>query len=116
MRFDLADTLAAGQANTKSAKLDGPVKVATFRPNGFGLFDMVGNVREWVADFYADDYFAVSSRENPQGPEKTRRRVIKGGGWYSGDSCNAVHVRNALPRHWSDFNVGFRCAGDAESQ
>ena len=75
---------------------------------------MAGNVREWVADYYAEDYFANSPVDNPPGPEKTRWRVIKGGGWYSGDSCNRVHVRTALPRHWGDFNVGFRCARDIE--
>ena len=66
--------------------------VGSFKPNGYGLYDMVGNVREWVADYYAEDYFANSPVENPQGPEKTRWRMIKGGGWYSGKGCNMVHV------------------------
>jgi len=114
LSFDSGDVLDDQGANTKSAELGGPVAVGSFEPNGYGLYDMVGNVREWVADYYAEDYFTVSPVENPQGPEKTRWRVIKGGGWYSGKSCNMVHVRNALPGSWSDFNVGFRCARDAE--
>ena len=114
LSYGSGDTLEDQGANTKSAKLGGPVAVASFESNGYGLYDMVGNVREWVADYYAEDYFAQSPVENPQGPEKTRWRVIKGGGWYSGKSCNMVHVRNALPGSWSDFNVGFRCARDAE--
>jgi len=52
--------------------------------------------------------------DNPTGPDTGRWRVLKGGGWYSGSSCNAAHVRNALPRHWSDFNLGFRCARDRD--
>ena len=112
--YDTADTLGNSDANTKSAELDGPVAVGSFQPNGYGLYDMVGNVREWVADYYAEDYFAQSPLENPQGPEKTRWRVIKGGGWFSGKGCNMVHVRNALPGSWQDFNVGFRCASDAD--
>ena len=80
--------------------------VAGFQSNGYGLYDMVGNVREWVADYYSENYFAQSPLENPQGPEKTRWRVSK--------SCNMVHVRNALPGSWQDFNVGFRCARDAD--
>jgi sulfatase modifying factor 1 len=112
--FDAGDVLNDEDANTKAAKLDGPVAVGSFKPNGYGLYDMVGNVREWVADYYAEDYFANSPVDNPPGPEKTRWRVIKGGGWYSGKSCNMVHVRNALPGSWSDFNVGFRCARDPE--
>jgi len=114
LKFDLADTLAEGAANTKAAKLDGPVAAASFRPNAYGLYDMVGNVREWTADYFADDYFAVSPVDNPQGPEKTRWRVIKGGGWFSGNACNTVNRRNALPAGWGDFNVGFRCAKDIE--
>lgn len=114
LSYGSADVLDDDAANTKSAKLDGPVAVGSFEPNGYGLYDMVGNVREWVADYYAEDYFANSPVDNPQGPEKTRWRVIKGGGWYSGKSCNMVHVRNALPGGWSDFNVGFRCARDAD--
>jgi len=112
--FDTGDILNNEDANTKASKLGGPVAVGSFKPNGYGLYDMVGNVREWVADYYAEDYFAHSPVENPQGPEKTRWRVIKGGGWYSGKGCNMVHVRNALPGSWSDFNVGFRCARDAD--
>jgi formylglycine-generating enzyme required for sulfatase activity len=114
LSYGTADVLEDDEANTKSAKLDGPVAVGSFEPNGYGVYDMVGNVREWVADYYSEDYFANSPVDNPQGPEKTRWRVIKGGGWYSGKSCNMVHVRNALPGSWSDFNVGFRCARDAD--
>jgi formylglycine-generating enzyme required for sulfatase activity len=112
--FDTGDVLNDEDANTKASKMGGPVAVGSFKPNGYGLYDMVGNVREWVSDFYAEDYFVHSPVENPQGPEKTRWRVIKGGGWYSGKGCNMVHVRNALPGSWSDFNVGFRCARDAD--
>jgi iron(II)-dependent oxidoreductase len=114
LSFDTSDVLEDADANTTSAKLGGPVAVGSFKPNGYDLYDMVGNVREWVADYYAEDYFAQSPVKNPQGPQKTRWRVIKGGGWHSGKSCNMVHVRNALPGGWSDFNVGFRCARDAD--
>lgn len=118
LKYDLADTLASDQANTKSLGLGMTSAVASFRPNAYGLHDMVGNVREWVWDNYSETYFADSSQdqpvENPEGPDKSRWRVIKGGGWFSGKGCNAVHVRNALPPSWSDFNVGFRCARDLE--
>ncbi len=117
LKYDRADTLANDEANTKSAKLGATSEVASFPPNGYGLYDMVGNVREWVWDNYSDTYFAESlaagTVENPEGPQKSSWRVIKGGGWFSGKGCNQVHVRNALPQSWSDFNVGFRCARDA---
>ncbi len=113
-KYDTGDDLPDSNANTKAAKLGGPVAVASFRPNAYGLHDMVGNVREWVSDYYSDDYFAESPTDNPTGPEKGRQRVIKGGGWFSGSGCNRVHVRNALAGSWGDFNVGFRCVRDAE--
>jgi len=112
--FDCGDDLAKGDANTSSSGIGSPTRVSAFRPNGYGLYDMVGNVREWVSDCYSDTYFAESPVDDPTGPEKSRWRVIKGGGWFSGNSCNRVHVRNALPAGWVDFNVGFRCARDAE--
>lgn len=108
-KYDTGDAISDSTANTKSSKLGGPVAVASFRPNAYGLHDMVGNVREWVSDNYSDDYFAVSPRENPAGPDTGKLKVIKGGGWFSGTGCNQVHVRNALAGSWSDFNVGFRC-------
>ncbi len=114
LRFDVADTLGDGQANTKAAGLDGTTPVRSFAPNGYGLYDMVGNVREWVWDLYSDTYFRESPPENPQGPARSKWRVVKGGGWFSGKGCNAVSERNALPQSWRDFNVGFRCARDAE--
>ncbi len=113
-KYDIGDDLPDSTANTKSAKLGGPVAVGSFRPNAYGLHDMVGNVREWVSDYYSEDYSAESPIDNPTGPAKGKLRVIKGGGWFSGTGCNKVHVRNALAGSWGDFNVGFRCARDTE--
>ena len=73
---------------------------------------MVGNVREWVTDFFDETYFARSPVDNPSGPDKGQLRVVKGGGWFSGTVCNSVSERNGLTGNWSDFNVGFRCVKD----
>jgi len=91
----------------------GPERVGQLRPNGYGLFDMVGNVAQWVVDFYDKDYYRKSPERNPKGPSTGRFHVIRGGGWYARKSCNRVFFRNALPANWVDFNVGFRCANDA---
>jgi formylglycine-generating enzyme required for sulfatase activity len=113
-QFDNGDFLETDEANfVKSAK-GGTTPVGSYRPNGYGLYDVVGNVREWVADFYGEFYFRESPVADPGGPEKSQWRVVKGGGWYSGKSCNRVHVRNAMVGSWVDFNVGFRTARDAE--
>ena len=96
-------------------KLGGPIRVGSYKPNGYGLFDMMGNVVEWVQDYYDRDYCASSPVHNPKGPDEGKFRVIRGGGWHTGPSCNRVFFRNALPVNWLDFNVGFRCAKDAPS-
>lgn len=115
LRYDLADSIGVDEANTKSADQDGPVAVGTYRPNGYGLVDMVGNVREMVADRWAPfEGDPEQVLDNPVGPETGRWYVIKGGGWFSGRGCNHIANRNVLPSGWRDFNVGFRCAKDAE--
>ena len=103
------DTLHPSDGNHNKSGQGGPVAVGSYPPNGYGLHDMQGNVVEWVADFYAADYYASSPAANPQGPESGRFLVIRGGGWHSGPYCNRVYYRNALPPNWVDFNVGFRC-------
>jgi len=101
----------AGGNYTQSTK-GGPVAVGSYPANGFGLYDMQGNVVEWVGDYYAPDYYSSSPSADPQGPASGKLRVIRGGGWHSGPYCNRVYFRNALPANWVDFNVGFRCAKD----
>jgi sulfatase modifying factor 1 len=103
------DTL---EINFARSHQGGTLRVASYAPNGFGLYDMAGNVLEWVADRYGADYYATSPPENPTGPDKGRFRVIRGGGWHTGPGCMGVSHRNALPSNWLDFNVGFRCARD----
>lgn len=107
--FPCGDTLEPHQGNFSKSNQRGPVEVGCYPPNGFGLYDMQGNVVEWVADWYAPDYYSHSPAVNPQGPAAGRFRVIRGGGWHSGASCNQVYFRNALPPNWLDFNLGFRC-------
>jgi iron(II)-dependent oxidoreductase len=92
----------------------GLIPVGNYPPNGYGLHDMAGNVAEWVADAYDADYYERSPAENPRGPERGRFRVFRGGGWHTGPGCVCVYYRNALPANWRDFNVGFRCARNAD--
>ncbi len=112
MSYPHGDTIDPTLANHRRSGIGGTVAVGSYPANGFGLHDMAGNVVEWVADCYGADYYRMSPLRNPQGPEKGKFRVIRGGGWHSGPSCNRVHFRNALPPNWKDFAVGFRCARD----
>ena len=90
----------------------GPVKTGSFEPNGYGLYDMSGNVWEWVSDWFYAGYYGESPEEAPQGPASGTFKVFRGGGWHSGKSCTTVHRRNALPQHWVDIAGGFRCVRD----
>ena len=81
-------------------------------PNTWGLYDMLGNVLEWCADWYGGDYDANSPATDPRGPSSGHGRVLRGGSWDDVDS----NVRSAfrdryLPGHRYNDN-GFRCARD----
>jgi iron(II)-dependent oxidoreductase len=93
-----------------SKKFKGIIKVGAFQPNGFGLYDMSGNVWEWVSDNYSGDYYGISPYDNPKGPDNSRFKVIRGGSWHSGGMCVQNFFRNGLSASWVDFAVGFRCA------
>ena len=106
------DKIDSTNTNFSKAERGGTVPVGSYPPNGFGLHDMVGNVVEWVADYYGSDYYKESPAENPTGPKDGKFRGIRGGGWHTGPSCSKVFYRNGLPPGLLDFNVGFRCAKD----
>jgi iron(II)-dependent oxidoreductase len=112
-KYPLGDEQDKKQANF-GRNYRGTMAVGSFPPNGYDLYDMSGNVVEWVADNYAKDYYLKSPYKNPKGPEVGRFRVIRGGGWFSGPYCCNVYNRNGLKQNWVDFNVGFRCVKDVK--
>ena len=82
------------------------------RANGFGLFDVLGNVWEWVGDWYQANYYQTSPATDPQGPASGESRVLRGGSWSHGPKDLRVSYHfGGGPAHRSDFN-GFRCGGE----
>jgi len=74
----------------------------------YGLCDMAGNVKEWVADFYGADYYEVSPVDNPAGPDSASNRVVRSNSFAYVDI--RVSRREAVLPKKSDSDHGFRCA------
>ena len=83
----------------------------TYPANDYGLFDMAGNVWEWVLDWYDPGYYATSPEDNPSGPEIGQFRIVRGGGWLSNDpSMLTCSHRHQVPPDTYSYGIGFRVA------
>ncbi len=103
--FPAGDRGEDGFASTSS--------VGNFPANGYGLYDMAGNVWEWTADWYSPSYFSSSPVSNPSGPESGAEKVIRGGSWLCASNyCTGYRVaaRQMTPVDSGLNNLGFRCA------
>ncbi len=78
-------------------------------PNGFGLFDMLGNVWEWVSDWESPTYYKISPNANPLGPSSGEWRILRGGSWNGYPSIVRVSLRRGHPPNVPGIGIGFRC-------
>jgi len=104
--------------NTAEDGFVGTCPARHYAPNGYGLYNMAGNVWEWCADWWSPDFHVDGPRENPAGPAVGTARVIRGGSFLCHDSyCNRYRT-SARTHNTPDSatsNMGFRCVADLEA-
>ncbi|WP_217586623.1 formylglycine-generating enzyme family protein [Lentibacillus saliphilus] len=106
-QFPTTNTVADGYVSTAPAK--------SFPENGYGLFNVAGNVWEWCSDWFATNIHKRGGRENPTGPVSGTSRVMRGGSYLCHHSyCNRYRVaaRTSNTPDSSTGNIGFRCVKD----
>jgi formylglycine-generating enzyme required for sulfatase activity len=94
----------------------GPEPVGQAEPNPLGLYNMCDNVHEWCSDWYAPDYYAVSPKRNPRGPETGDRRASRGGSWRHHVKMSRCAARSSIPPEFHYADYGFRVACDVQLQ
>ncbi|HEY0459945.1 MAG TPA: formylglycine-generating enzyme family protein [Pyrinomonadaceae bacterium] len=89
----------------------------SFAPNGYGLYDMTGNVWEWTSDWFDENYYRVSPKKNPPGASAGTEKSIRGGSFLCAENfCSNYRVagRSRAAPDSGLNNLGFRCARDVK--
>ncbi|MBC8231218.1 PEGA domain-containing protein [bacterium] len=106
-KYPWGDSIDSSKANY-NWNVDSTTPVGKYPPNGYGLYDMAGNVREWCSDLYDKNYYSSSPRNNPPGAASGSSRVVRGGSRLSTNSpLRAAYRYYYGPKHMH-HGLGFR--------
>jgi formylglycine-generating enzyme required for sulfatase activity len=112
-RYPWGNTLDQSLANflpdATAKRRRGTRPTGTYPPNGYGLYDMIGNVWEWVADWYGGDYYGSGESRDPRGPTSGHARIVRGGSWVN-EEANMLRCayRHKVPPDTYAYSIGFR--------
>jgi len=97
----LTDPATKPQRGTRST--------GTYPPNAFGLYDVCGNVWEWIADWYSPEYYGFGDMRDPRGPQAGNMRIVRGGSWVNADvAMLRCAYRHKVPPDTYSYSIGFR--------
>ena len=109
LKYPWGDGITPENANYAGSKWKGTSPVRSYPPNAWGLYDMAGNVWQWVADWYGEDYYASSPAEDPRGPQSGKVRVLRGGSFSGGTRDLRASNRVSVGPVIRVGSIGFRC-------
>ncbi|MCK4795456.1 MAG: SUMF1/EgtB/PvdO family nonheme iron enzyme [Desulfobacteraceae bacterium] len=118
-RYPWGDSIDGSKANYwssgdpyESGAYPWTTPVGYYSANGYGLYDMAGNVWEWCNDWYSSTYYGISPYDNPTGPASGIYRVLRGGSWFYPTAGCRVAIRFNLSALVRSSNIGFRVVLD----
>ncbi len=106
-RYPWGNDIGYGRANYRDC-VGGTAPVGSYQPNGYGVYDMAGNVWEWCWDWHSEDYYSSSPGSDPRGPSSGSARMERGGGWYYSASYCRVALRDYYSPGIEYYTLGFR--------
>ena len=97
----LTDPAARDQRGTRPT--------GTYPPNAYGLYDVCGNVWEWVSDWYGPEYYGFGESRDPRGPQAGNLRLVRGGSWLNdNEAMLRCAYRHKVPPDTYSYSIGFR--------